>query len=119
MVYLLLNLFLVATPFVPPNSDWNADGYPYYAFPLVGTGVLLLGAVYWLVWARKAGLPTLDGYGAVAEPEMVVVVTEDGDDAEEINKRLASEGQAAADEVRELLLGRERSQQCAYGSVGG
>ncbi len=50
VVYLLLNLFLVVTPFIPPNSDWNADGYPYLAFPLVGTGVLLLGVVYWLLW---------------------------------------------------------------------
>ncbi|KAL2197683.1 amino acid permease-domain-containing protein [Corynascus similis CBS 632.67] len=52
VIFLCLNIFLVVTPFVPPNSDWNADGYPYYAFPLVGTGVLLLGGLYWLAWAR-------------------------------------------------------------------
>jgi hypothetical protein len=60
VIYLCLNIFLVVTPFIPPNSDWNADGYPYYAFPLVGTGVLVLGAVYWLLWTRV--FPRWRGY---------------------------------------------------------
>lgn len=65
IIYLCLNIFLVVTPFIPPNSDWNADGYPYYAFPLVGTGVLLLGVVYWLLWTRV--WPRWSGDGGVAE----------------------------------------------------
>ncbi len=65
IIYLCLNIFLVVTPFIPPNNDWNADGYPYYAFPLVGTGVLLLGAVYWLLWTQV--WPRWSGYGGVAE----------------------------------------------------
>lgn len=64
-IYLCLNLFLAITPFIPPNDDWNADGYPYYAFPLVGTGVLGLGAVYWVGWTKV--LPQFGGYELVAE----------------------------------------------------
>jgi len=64
-VYLLLNVFLAITPFIPPNSDWNADGYPYYAFPLVGTGVLFLGVLYWLLWTKV--WPRLGEYVVVTE----------------------------------------------------
>ncbi|KAK0652600.1 amino acid/polyamine transporter I [Cercophora newfieldiana] len=64
-VYLLLNVFLAITPFIPPTSDWNADGYPYYAFPLVGTGVLLLGVLYWALWTKV--WPRLGGYTVVTE----------------------------------------------------
>ncbi|KAK4464760.1 amino acid permease-domain-containing protein [Cladorrhinum samala] len=65
VTYLLLNVFLALTPFIPPNSHWNADGYPYYAFPLVGIAVLILGAVYWIIWAKV--VPRLGGYVLVAE----------------------------------------------------
>ncbi|KAK3685177.1 amino acid permease-domain-containing protein [Podospora appendiculata] len=65
VVYLLLNAFLALTPFIPPNSDWNADGYPYYAFPIVGCAVLLLGVVYWAFWIKV--WPKLGGYVVVAE----------------------------------------------------
>ncbi|KAL2261013.1 hypothetical protein VTK26DRAFT_4808 [Humicola hyalothermophila] len=67
VIYFLLNIFLVVTPFVPPNKDWNADGYPYYAFPLVGTGVLLLGALYWLLWTKM--VPRSGRYMEVPEAE--------------------------------------------------
>ncbi len=60
IVYLALNVFLAVTPFIPPNSDWNADGYPYWAFPVVGTGVLGLGGVYWLLWTKV--WPRFGGY---------------------------------------------------------
>ncbi|KAI1758497.1 amino acid transporter [Hypoxylon sp. FL1150] len=33
-LYLLANVFLAIVPFIPPNGDWNAEGYPYLAFPL-------------------------------------------------------------------------------------
>jgi len=75
-IYLCLNIFLVVTPFVPPNSDWNADGYPYYAFPLVGTGVLVLGGFYWLVWTRVWPRPVECGpvaYGAIGGVDERVV----------------------------------------------
>lgn len=65
VIYLLLNAFLAITPFIPPNSDWNADGYPYYAFPIVGTGVLFLGVLYWVLWTKV--WPRLGGYVVVSE----------------------------------------------------
>lgn len=65
VVYLLLNAFLAITPFIPPTSDWNADGYPYYAFPLVGTGVLGLGVLYWVLWTKV--WPSWGGYVVVTE----------------------------------------------------
>ncbi|KAK1760169.1 amino acid/polyamine transporter I [Echria macrotheca] len=68
VVYLLLNAFLAITPFIPPASDWNADGYPYYAFPLVGTGVLGLGVLYWGLWAKV--WPHFGGYVVVTERTM-------------------------------------------------
>ena len=64
VIFLLSNLFLVLVPFIPPDGDWNADGYPYYVFPIVGVGVLLLGAFYWFCWT---GLwPKFGGYKIVA-----------------------------------------------------
>lgn len=51
-IYLFLNIFLVLAPFVPPSSDWSEDGYPYYAYPIVGVGILFLGAAYWFFWTR-------------------------------------------------------------------
>lgn len=52
-------------PFIPPNGSWNADGYPYYVFPVVGVGVLVLGAIYWGLWTKL--WPRLGGYQLVAE----------------------------------------------------
>ena len=68
VIYLLLNLFLAITPFIPPTSDWNADGYPYYAFPLVGTAVLGLGVIYWAFWTKV--FPRWGGYVVVPERDM-------------------------------------------------
>ncbi|KAJ8125947.1 hypothetical protein O1611_g7691 [Lasiodiplodia mahajangana] len=64
VVYLLANIFLAVTPFIPPNGSWNADGYPYYVFPVVGVGVLLLGAFYWVCWTKI--WPAIGGYKIVA-----------------------------------------------------
>lgn len=101
VIYFLLNIFLVVTPFVPPNKDWNADGYPYYAFPLVGTGVLLLGAVYWLVWTRAS--PRLGGYGEVLEDEDAV-------DGMVVHAK-------SVPEVERPLLGRGREEWRCYDST--
>jgi hypothetical protein len=59
-IFLLSNAFLTVVPFIPPNNGWNAEGYPYYVFPVVGLGVLLLGAVYWALWTKV--WPKLGGY---------------------------------------------------------
>ncbi|KAF2792199.1 amino acid transporter [Melanomma pulvis-pyrius CBS 109.77] len=60
ILYFLANLFLALVPFIPPDGDWNADGYPYYVFPVVGVGVLLLGVVYWACWTKL--WPRVGGY---------------------------------------------------------
>ncbi|OIW22503.1 amino acid transporter [Coniochaeta ligniaria NRRL 30616] len=64
VIYLLLNAFLAIVPFIPPEGNWNADGYPYYVFPIVGLGVLLLGVLYWALWTKV--WPRLGGYKIVA-----------------------------------------------------
>ncbi|KAK0723454.1 amino acid/polyamine transporter I [Lasiosphaeria miniovina] len=72
VVFLLSNVFLALVPFIPPDGDWNADGYPYYVFPVVGVGVLLLGALYWVLWTKF--WPAVRGHKIVSER----VVDEDG-----------------------------------------
>jgi hypothetical protein len=65
ILYLLVNAFLAIVPFIPPEGSWNADGYPYYVFPVVGVGVLVLGAAYWALWTKV--VPRFGGYQIVAE----------------------------------------------------
>ncbi|KAF3011358.1 hypothetical protein E8E14_008053 [Neopestalotiopsis sp. 37M] len=65
MLYLLANVFLALVPFIPPDGDWNAEGYPYFVFPVVGVGVLLLGAVYWVCWTKI--WPAIGGYRIEAQ----------------------------------------------------
>jgi hypothetical protein len=60
VLYLLANVFLAIVPFIPPDGDWNAEGYPYFVFPVVGVGVLLLGGVYWTCWTKI--WPAIGGY---------------------------------------------------------
>ncbi|KAK4105153.1 amino acid transporter [Parathielavia hyrcaniae] len=110
-VYLFLNVFLVVTPFVPPNSDWNADGYPYYAFPLVGTGVLLLGGVYWLLWARV--WPRGSGYSVIGDS--AVDVGDEGDDGED-DRDLPAELLLVAAAEQPLLERRDVGGD-GYGSI--
>lgn len=65
VLYLLANIFLALVPFIPPDGDHNAGGYPYFVFPVVGVGVLLLGAVYWYLYTKL--WPKIGGYKIVAE----------------------------------------------------
>lgn len=47
-VFLVANLFLAIFPFVPPPSEsWVQNSIPYWCFPVVGTGCLLLGAIFY------------------------------------------------------------------------
>jgi hypothetical protein len=64
VLYLLLNVFLAIVPFIPPDQ-LDPDGYPYYVFPVVGVGVLLLGVTYWFIWTKL--LPRIGGYRIVGE----------------------------------------------------
>lgn len=65
VVFLVSNVFLMLMPFWPPAPGWDPEGYPYYVFPVVGVGVLLLGAVYWLGWTQAG--PRMGGYHLEAE----------------------------------------------------
>jgi hypothetical protein len=65
VLYLLANVFLAIVPFIPPDGDWNAEGYPYFVFPIVGVGVLLLGVAYWFAWTKV--WPRFGGYRIVSE----------------------------------------------------
>ncbi|KAI3544630.1 amino acid permease [Colletotrichum filicis] len=65
ILYVLANVFLCIVPFIPPTGSWTAEGYPYYVFPIVGVGVLLLGGVYWSFWTKI--FPAVGGYKVVAE----------------------------------------------------
>lgn len=66
MLYLLANIFLAIVPFIPPEGgEISPDGYPFYVFPVVGVGVLIAGAFYWLVWKRL--WPSIHGYSIQTE----------------------------------------------------
>lgn len=65
VLYLLANIFLAIVPFIPPEAGNNAEGYPYYVFPVVGVGVLIAGAVYWWLWTSV--WPRIGGYRLEAE----------------------------------------------------
>lgn len=60
--FLLSNIYLVVAPYIPPETpDQNVyNDLPYYLHCVVGTGIVLAGGVYWLIWARL--LPKLGGY---------------------------------------------------------
>lgn len=72
LLFLAMNVFLAIVPFIPPSGSWDAEGYPYYIFPVVGVGVLILGGLYWTAWTKV--LPSIGGYKVVAERR----VTDDG-----------------------------------------
>lgn len=73
VLYLLANIFLAIVPFIPPEGgDLSPDGYPFYVFPVVGVGVLIAGAVYWLLWKRV--WPSIHGYSIQTEH----YISEDG-----------------------------------------
>ncbi len=69
VLYLLSNVFLAMVPFIPPEGGSSPDGYPYYVFPVVGVGVLLLGAAYWALWTKL--LPRVGGYRIEAERKLL------------------------------------------------
>ncbi|KAL2259540.1 hypothetical protein VTK26DRAFT_6764 [Humicola hyalothermophila] len=66
VIFLLCNVFLAIVPFIPPaDGDFWAEGYPYYVFPVVGVGVLILGGIYWALWTKF--WPAVRGHKIVAE----------------------------------------------------
>ncbi|KKF95679.1 High-affinity methionine permease [Ceratocystis platani] len=65
MFYVLSLLFTLGVPFVP-NKDLGE--IPYWVVPTLGTGMLFVGAAYWLVWAKV--MPLL-GYHVQHEIEVM------------------------------------------------
>ena len=88
VVYLLSNVFLAIVPFIPPDGSFDSTSYPYYVFPIVGVGVLLLGVLYWLVWLRL--LPRLRGYEIESER---MLCPADGQEIIHYRKVRTSDGQ--------------------------
>ncbi|KAH8887867.1 high affinity methionine permease [Thozetella sp. PMI_491] len=64
--------FLLVAPFLYPPGGKGDTNLPYWLYPIIGIGALLLGVVYWAVW-RKV-LPKIGGY----ELEQSKDVLEDG-----------------------------------------
>jgi hypothetical protein len=59
IIYLLFNTFLIIAPFIPPTREQSQllmTTIKYYIFPTVGTGLLFVGAIYWLgfrfIWPK-------------------------------------------------------------------
>lgn len=68
--FLLSNIYLVVAPFVPPDDGQNVyEHLPYYLHCVVGIGVFVAGAIYWLFWAVI--LPKLGNYQLVRESELM------------------------------------------------
>ncbi|KAK1756237.1 phosphatidylinositol 4-kinase-like protein [Echria macrotheca] len=55
--WILSLLFVVAAPFIPNNL---ISAIPYYVVPVLGTGMLGIGVIYWLVWAKLLPLMGFD-----------------------------------------------------------
>lgn len=61
LFFLLSNIYLVVAPFVPPSHGQNVyNSLPYYLHCVVGIGIFVAGAIYWLIWAVI--LPRFGGY---------------------------------------------------------
>ncbi|KIY63423.1 APC amino acid permease [Cylindrobasidium torrendii FP15055 ss-10] len=73
VTFMLVNVFLLAMPFVPPK---DGRGYyqnmPYYAHALAGCLLSIIGVIYWYLWSRI--MPSLGKYRL----ERDWVVGEDG-----------------------------------------
>ena len=64
--FFLSSVYLVVAPFVPPSAEQNVyESLPYYLHFVVGLGIILAGAVYYVFWALL--LPKLGGYELAME----------------------------------------------------
>ncbi len=62
--FLLSNIYLVAAPFVPPSDGQSVyNDLPYYLHCVVGIGIFVAGAIYWVIWAQI--LPRVGRYQLV------------------------------------------------------
>ncbi|KAM5459681.1 methionine permease [Microsporum canis] len=66
--FLVSNIYLTVAPFLPPpNPKDNVYVYlPYYSHCVAGLSVFVIGAIYWVVWAKF--LPWLKVYNIAEHP---------------------------------------------------
>lgn len=60
VLFLLANIFLALFPFFPPPKSAGPGALPYWCFPVVGTGCLLLGAVFFYLRAKYYEYKSMD-----------------------------------------------------------
>ena len=73
LFFFLANIFLIIVPLVPPADGQSPyESIPYWLHPVVSFGLLALGGLWWLIWARVG--PRLGGYELLRE----TVVGKDG-----------------------------------------
>ncbi|KAI9825522.1 MAG: hypothetical protein M1819_000514 [Sarea resinae] len=67
--FFLSNLYLVASPYVPPDAGQNVYKHlPYYLHCVVALGIFAAGAIYWVGWAVV--LPKIGGYRLIKETRL-------------------------------------------------
>lgn len=64
-VYLVTNIFITIVPFIPPAEVTHDEDYPYFVTPMVSTGLLSMGVIYWAI--RFKLMPRWGGYRMEAE----------------------------------------------------
>ncbi|KAL2164066.1 hypothetical protein VTH06DRAFT_3280 [Thermothelomyces fergusii] len=79
-------LFVQAAPFIENDFLQNV---PYYVFPTLGTSLLVIGTVYWLVWAK-----VLPAFGYQIQHEIVQL--SDGSERVRYKTQKAEETKAGA-----------------------
>ncbi|SGZ53022.1 CIC11C00000002825 [Sungouiella intermedia] len=60
VLFLLANTFLALFPFFPPPKTSGPGTIPYWCFPVVGTGCLLMGAIFYYLRAKYYEYKNLD-----------------------------------------------------------
>ena len=60
IVSILLHAVLLIAVLLPTKDGKNAQGYPYYTFPLCGLAIFVIGFLYWVLWSKI--FPRLGGY---------------------------------------------------------
>ena len=64
--FFVSNVYLVIAPFIPPEEgDSVYNDLPYWLHCVVGIGLFVAGAIYWVVWAQI--LPRIGKYELVRE----------------------------------------------------
>ncbi|CAH0054761.1 unnamed protein product [Clonostachys solani] len=60
VLFLVGQAFLLVAPFLAPDKGTSDTSIVYWAYPLVGISVIIVGVIYWVTW--KQALPKLFNY---------------------------------------------------------